>query len=122
MGKLYYILVFGLLMVFASPVFAGSCVETNNQCVTDCCNRCGGETWTDDAGALFCQGPEGSRQSCIDACLQCGHDYQQCLDSGGNASMPGGSYPSGSSGSSSSCCGSAVILGAILGLAVLRRS
>lgn len=117
-----YLLVFGVLAALSSAAFAEQCMETYNQCLAGCCDQCGGELTSNGNGQYFCEGPEGARQGCVNACLSCAHDYQQCTDGGSPAASP----PSSSSGSDDysanvNCCGSAVILGAVLGMAVIRR-
>ena len=116
------LLIFGLI-AFSVPAFAQSCQDANAQCVTSCCSKCGGTTWTDNSsGEMFCQGPgEHQTQQCIDACLQCAHDYQQCT-SGSPTPASQGAHSSGmpNYAPKSGCCGSAALLGAVLGLAMMR--
>lgn len=118
-----YLLVLGMFAALASAAFAEQCLETYNQCLSGCCDNCGGQLTSNSNGQYFCEGPEGMRQKCVDACLSCAHDYQQCTD-GGNTPAPSspGSSDENDYSASVNCCGSAAILGAVLGSAFLKRA
>ncbi|MFN7991545.1 MAG: hypothetical protein U0R44_05290 [Candidatus Micrarchaeia archaeon] len=108
-------LVIGLVCAFSAVSFASSsCNDSYDQCITSCCDSCGSTLSTDANGDLVCDVGTQSHQNqgCIDACTPCANAYQQCIKSEGAA---GTGYPSGSS-----CCGSAALLGSVLGAVFLR--
>lgn len=102
------------LLVLASVSSAQSnCDDAYDQCITSCCNDCGSFLTTDDYGDLVCDvGTESDpNEACINACLPCSDQYQQCV------SQSDYEY---SGSSSSSCCGSAAVLGGILGFTFIK--
>lgn len=105
------------LVLAASAAFAQSyCEDDYEQCITDCCERCGSTLTTDSYGDLACDvGTESSPDEvCISACTPCSSQYQQCISGSSGDEGFESSY-------SASCCGSAAILGGVLGLAAFRR-
>ncbi len=113
------LLVLVLLAAFSPAAHAQSCLDTYNECNANCCSACGGTVTSGNGGQNFCEGPEGARQQCVDACLQCSHDYGACVSTTAQASGAGSGSGRGST-SGSGCCGSAAVLGSILGVSFLR--
>lgn len=110
-------LILAFLVLAASLSFAQSyCEDSYDQCITNCCDSCGSTLSTDSNGDLVCDvGTESEPdQACINACLPCSSQYQQCISGSSDDSGFEGSY-------STSCCGSAAILGGVLGLAFIRK-
>ncbi len=120
MRKSVYLLALVLLALISPAAHAQSCLDTYNECNANCCSACGGTVTTGDGGQNFCEGPEGARQQCVDACLQCSHDYGACVSATAQTTGQGSKSASQGSSSGAGCCGSAAILGGVLGVSILR--
>src|SRR5512143_589935 len=119
MGKTVYLLALVLLAAFPTSAHAQSCLGTYNECNANCCSACGGTVTAGNGGQDFCEGPEGARQQCVDACLQCSHDYEACISAPAQKAGQAAN-PSGQGAPSAGCCGSAAILGGVLGVSMLK--
>jgi hypothetical protein len=112
------IIVMLFLGAMALPAFAqaGVCEDAYNSCISGCCYDCGSTLTTDADGGLACEigTEENPDQQCIDMCLPCSDQYKGCMEA------YGGSSGQGYSDSGASCCGSAMILAAVLGFASVR--
>ncbi|MEW6721633.1 MAG: hypothetical protein AB1324_00050 [Candidatus Micrarchaeota archaeon] len=90
------------------------CEDSYDSCITYCCEDCGSLTY-DSNGDLMCDlGPASEAdQYCIDSCESCSESYQACLQAYDDYGYD--------SGGTTQCCGSAAVLGGVLGLAFLRK-
>ena len=111
--KLLGLILIGLItLVTAVPLRVIDCEEQYNQCVTQCCSSCGSTIGYDTRGDMVCNAGTSAnpKQECITACTPCSTNYHQCTSSTSNGSSD-----------TTSCCGSAIVLGGVLGLAFLKQ-
>lgn len=91
-------------LAFSGLASAIDCESQYNNCITDCCETCGSYTTRNADGDLVCYlGTAGSvNQRCVNACLPCSQQYQECVKYGGSSSS--------SNEESTCCCCGALIL------------
>ncbi|VVC04398.1 Uncharacterised protein [Candidatus Bilamarchaeum dharawalense] len=112
-------LVLGLILICLVALSNASaaivdCEEQYNSCITQCCDACGSHLEYNSKGDLNCYvGTETNQnQYCINMCMPCATQYQQCM----------GDTPNNNDGNSGACCGSAAVLAGILGLVFFRAN
>lgn len=109
---------FCLVLAFSGLASAVDCESQYNSCITDCCDSCGSYTTYNANGDLVCYVGTTSNvnQRCVDACLPCSQQYQQCIQQGAGSSSS--SSEESPNCCSFSCCG-ALILPALVAVAAM---
>ncbi|MDD5111958.1 MAG: hypothetical protein PHG85_05390 [Candidatus Altiarchaeota archaeon] len=107
-------------LAFSGFASAADCEGQYNSCITDCCRDCGSYTMYNDNGDLVCYlGSAGSvNQRCVDACLPCSRQYQDCVQAGSGPSEDTG----GGSPGCCSCCGALILPALAAASALLAKS
>jgi hypothetical protein len=111
------LMLFATLALLSAPLFAayGSCDSEYNDCISNCCDRCGSTLTYDYNGDLACSGNEDNpNEACISACSICSTEYQNCIGSTGSSyDYSGDSYQYGNSMEDipgAACCGSFMMI------------
>jgi hypothetical protein len=100
------------VLAFSGFAYAVDCNGQYESCITGCCNNCGSYTTRNANGDLVCYlgSTDSVNQRCVDACLPCSTQYQECIQNGAG-------YSGGSSGGSTGCCCCGAIVLPALGAA-----
>ena len=102
------------LIIALAGIVSATCDSEYETCITNCCASCGSTLTTDANGDLVCNVGTQSNPNyeCIDACMPCSDDYQECIEN-----EDGISYST-----SANCCGSSFILLALgIGILYIRK-
>lgn len=100
---------------------AGACDTTYNSCITNCCSECGSTLDYNSNGDLVCNAGTQSDidQQCVNMCMPCATNYQDCVSSGGNT--PSSQDNLGNALSQTPCCGPSVIFVGVLAAGLYFR-
>jgi hypothetical protein len=110
---------FLVMALLVAPVLAqySECDTAYDSCIQSCCSQCGSTLSTNSAGDLVCNvgTADNPDQACIDACIPCSNDYQECV------SQSDYSYSHDSGGAASCGAPIALVIGVFGAMAIFRR-
>jgi hypothetical protein len=118
------IMILALIGISLAPSLAWAlvplptCQDKYESCISSCCASCGSTTGLDANGDLVCNigTADNVNQQCLNACMPCSNQYQQCMQEQGTQ---GDNTTPGSNGS---CCSAIVFLIGLVGVtSVFKR-